>query len=94
MPKDKRWRDKARWENRQTPPGKLPTVYLCPACGKQAINVKIFPGGEHARVRCRNCGLAKEMDTRPAFSEIDIYCQFTDIFYSILASKKGKFAGE
>lgn len=92
MPKDKRWREKSRTE--RPPPRKLPTAFKCPACGKQAINVKIFPGSERARVQCGSCGLTQEMDTRPAFSEIDIYCQFTDIFYSILASKKGKFAGE
>ena len=67
------------------PKKKLPTVYLCPKCGKQSINVDIFPGGEHARVQCGNCGLTEELDTRPAFKEIDVYCQFTDLFYSRLA---------
>ena len=67
------------------PKKKLPTVYLCPRCGKQAINVEIFPGGEHAKVRCSSCELTEELDTRPAFVAIDIYCQFTDLFYSRLA---------
>jgi len=67
------------------PKKKLPTVFLCPRCGKQAINVEIFPGGEHAKVRCGSCELIEELDTRPAFREIDIYCQFTDIFYSRLS---------
>ena len=67
------------------PKKKLPTVYLCPKCGKQAINVRIFSCGERARVRCGGCGLIEELDTRPAFREIDIYCQFTDTFYSKLA---------
>ena len=64
------------------PKKKLPTVFLCPKCGKHSINVEIFPGGERAKVRCGNCGLIEEMETKPAFVEIDIYCQFTDIFYS------------
>jgi len=67
------------------PKKKLPTVYLCPRCGKQAINVEIFPGGERAKVRCSSCELIEELDTRPAFGAIDIYCQFTDLFYSRLA---------
>ena len=64
------------------PKKRLPTVYLCPKCGKEAISVEIFPGGEQARVRCGNCGLIDELAIRPAFVEIDVYCQFTDKFYS------------
>ena len=67
------------------PKKKLPSVFLCPRCGKQSINVEIFGNGEHAKVRCGSCELTEELDTRPAFSEIDIYCQFTDLFYSKLA---------
>jgi transcription elongation factor Elf1 len=67
------------------PKKKLPTVFLCPRCGKQAINVEILSGGEHAKVRCGSCELTEELDTRPAFSEIDVYCQFTDVYYSKLA---------
>jgi len=64
---------------------KLPTVFLCPRCGKQSITVEIFPGGERAKVCCISCELIEELDTRPAFREIDVYCQFTDIYYSKLA---------
>jgi transcription elongation factor Elf1 len=68
------------------PKKKLPTIFLCPRCGKQSINVEILSGGKRAKVRCSSCELVEELDTRPAFSEIDIYCQFTDIFYSKLAA--------
>ena len=64
------------------PKKRLPTVYLCPKCGKEAINVEILSGGESARVRCGNCDLTQELATRPAFGEIDVYCQFTDNYYS------------
>jgi len=64
------------------PKKQLPKVYLCPKCGKEAIMVEILPGRERARVRCGSCGLTDELPIRPAFREIDIYCQFTDSFYS------------
>jgi transcription elongation factor Elf1 len=64
------------------PKKRLPTVYLCPKCGKEAISVDILSGGEQARVRCGNCGLTEELSIRPAFGEIDVYCQFTDKYYS------------
>jgi len=64
------------------PKKRLPKVYLCPKCGKAAIRVEILAGRERAMVRCGSCGLTDELDIRPAFKEIDVYCRFTDKFYS------------
>ena len=64
------------------PKKRLPKVYLCPKCGKEGIRVEILPGRERARVRCGSCGLTEDLVIRPALREIDIYCQFTDKFYS------------
>ena len=64
------------------PKKRLPKVYLCPKCGKEAIMVEILEGRESARVQCGSCGLTDKLPISPAFREIDVYCRFTDNFYS------------
>jgi transcription elongation factor Elf1 len=68
------------------PKKRLPTVYLCPKCGREAINVEILEDRTLARVRCGSCGLTDELAIKPALREIDVYCQFTDKFYSKASS--------
>ena len=43
------------------PKKKLPTVFLCPKCGKQSIDVEISSDRKNARVRCGNCELIEEL---------------------------------
>jgi transcription elongation factor Elf1 len=64
------------------PRKRLPTIYLCPSCGKEAIKVEILPEQEHATVRCGNCGLTDELPIKAGLKEIDVYCRFADKFYS------------
>lgn len=61
---------------------KLPKIFLCPKCGKEAITVDLQKAKETATVKCRNCGLTEMIITKSAFEEIDVYCLFVDKFYS------------
>ncbi len=61
---------------------KLPTVFTCPACGEETVRVKFPEGSSKAIVQCGSCGLKQEFDVSPSSQMVDVYCKFTDAFYS------------
>ncbi len=60
----------------------LPRVFLCPKCGENAVRVNMGGKDMPATVACGRCGLKAEIQLSPQDQAIDIYCKFTDRFYS------------
>ncbi len=63
------------------PRKRLPQVFLCPRCGKEAIRVELAKDEEKATVRCGACGLTDDLPTKKPYREIDVYCRFADKYY-------------
>jgi len=64
------------------PKKRLPRVFLCPRCGKEAIRVELVRSEEKGIIKCGSCGLTGELPIKPAHKEIDVYSTFTDRYYS------------
>lgn len=68
------------------PKKKLPKFFSCPNCGKEAVRVEIIREERRAVVSCGSCGAREEFQVKQALGEIDVYCMFTDKFYSRMKS--------
>ncbi len=62
---------------------KLPTVFICPKCGEEAVRVSIAKDTGKATVLCALCSLKDEFPAHPAAQMIDVYSYFTDRFYGV-----------
>jgi len=67
---------------------RLPQVFLCPRCGKETIRVRLVKGEDRAMLHCGGCGLTDEFPTRQPYKDIDVYCKFTDKYYSQRKAEK------
>jgi transcription elongation factor Elf1 len=64
------------------PKRRLPKFFSCPKCGKETVRVEVFRDKGLAIVGCGSCGLKEEFQVKPAQGEVDVYCMFTDRFYT------------
>jgi transcription elongation factor Elf1 len=62
---------------------KLPSVFVCPRCGEEAVRVTIAKDTGHATVLCALCNLKDDFPAHPAAQAIDVYSYFTDRFYGV-----------
>jgi len=76
------------------PKKRLPQVFLCPRCGKKAIQVEFVNEEGKAVVHCGDCGLADELPFKHPYKDIDVYCRFTDKYYHDRKASKAAAAAE
>jgi transcription elongation factor Elf1 len=62
---------------------KLPTVFVCPRCGEEAVRVTVDKTSGKATVLCALCNLKNEFQAHPQAQPIDLYSYFTDVFYGV-----------
>jgi transcription elongation factor Elf1 len=62
---------------------KLPSQYLCPNCGKNAISISLHKEENFSRIICANCSLREQFPTPPLIDPIDAYCLFVDKYYGV-----------
>jgi len=61
---------------------RLPIIFDCPSCGAEAIKVTILKNSNGARIHCGSCGLKDEFEIYSSAKLIDVYCKFTDRYFS------------
>ncbi len=74
----------------RVPKKRLPEVFLCPRCGKEAIRVELLNTEGRAIVRCGSCGLTDALPMKQSYKEIDVYCRFGDKYYGARRAAKAE----
>ncbi|MFX1485795.1 MAG: hypothetical protein ACFFBS_01585 [Promethearchaeota archaeon] len=51
----------------------IPSIFTCPACGKQAVRVELFRVQGVADIRCSNCGVERKLAIHRLSEAVDVY---------------------
>jgi transcription elongation factor Elf1 len=62
---------------------RLPSQYLCPNCGKDAVTVIIRKDKKVGRIICANCTLKSQIPIPSNIEPVDAYCLFVDKYYGV-----------
>lgn len=65
----------------RVPKKRLPKIFLCPKCGKEAIRVTVMTEEQKGQIKCGSCGLTSEFSVPIGYKDIDVYCKFIDQYY-------------
>jgi len=65
----------------RVPKKRLPKIFLCPKCGKEAMRVTLVAEEQKGLIKCGSCGLSSEFPINAASKDIDVYCKFIDQYY-------------
>lgn len=57
---------------------RLPNVFTCPNCGKDAIRIQYSRDRTEASVQCGSCHIHSTVKVNPVMESIDIYGDFVD----------------
>ena len=61
---------------------KLPTIFMCPACGEDSVRVNLKGSSGKAIIQCGSCKIKDEFEVRSSVAIVDVYCMFTDKYRS------------
>lgn len=60
------------------PKPKIPTVFVCPACGRRAVKVEISQTEKKAEIKCGACKTELTIDSHALMEPVDAYGEFVD----------------
>jgi transcription elongation factor Elf1 len=63
------------------PKPKLPSIFICPSCGKKAVKVEISQSQNIAEIKCGSCKLELEIPSHSLMEPVDAYGEYVDAFH-------------
>ncbi|MGC9068564.1 MAG: hypothetical protein ACP5GU_05680 [Thermoprotei archaeon] len=60
---------------------KIPKIFICPRCGRQAVSVEFNNDHTEAYVKCAYCNLSGHVQVKKIHEAVDAYNIFVDEYY-------------